>query len=56
MITFHLSTGAISSVLMDVLTFTLGPKGKLRFGDEKYERKDKTISSVRQCEEKYEGS
>lgn len=56
MITFHLSTRAITRVLMDVLTFTSGPKGKLGFGDEKYGRKDKAISGVRQCEEKYEGS
>lgn len=41
---------------MDVLTFTSGPKGKLGFGDEKYGRMDKSISGVRQYEEKYEGS
>lgn len=39
-----------------MLTFTSGPKGKLGFGDEKYGRIGKSISGVRQYEEKYEGS
>lgn len=42
MITFHWSYRE-DVLLMDVLTFTSGPKGKLGFGDEKSGGKGKAI-------------